>query len=87
MIGYIIATAIVTAARIVIGIILSHDVAGTLGVATGMLTWGLVPAAIYWVSSGRRKQDGKMRTARVMFWWSFITPYVFQSFNRVQNQR
>jgi NAD-specific glutamate dehydrogenase len=78
--AYLIATAILAVARVWIHILRTHDgIPGALGAATGLLVWGLIPAAIYWFMKGRRLQDGKARTAKVMFWWALIAPLIAQS--------
>jgi hypothetical protein len=74
--AYQIAVALLVVARVCIGIWLLHDdPAHALGVATGTLFWGLIPAAINWYLNGaRHKPDGKFKTWRLMFWCSLVLP-------------
>jgi hypothetical protein len=78
---YVIATAILTIARGWIGMLLRHDIAYAIGFSIGALSQGLIAAAVYWSMKGRRHQDGKAKTARVM-WWAFIAPLVLQSLSK-----
>jgi hypothetical protein len=73
---YVLGTILVFVVRVAILDYALHGLAGALGVGTAYLVWGIVPAAIYWFWKGRTKDDGKMRTSRVMFWWSFLYPFV-----------
>jgi hypothetical protein len=76
---YVLATAILFCGRVALFDYTTHDLSGALGVGTGMLFWGVVPAALYWFFKGKRVENGKMKTARVMFWCSFVVPLLLMS--------